>query len=580
MRLKRLKITDPNGFRSLGEGFEVHFLRDFDFEKTLDFNPYVLTGPNGSGKSNILEVLAAIFFHIECNYLNFRPPGFEHDQDGAPSGFLFEKSTPDAFELEYFIKVPEGYNQKRVDLFAHIKIAKELARTPVIEWTNRKIFNSDGETVLSKLELKNFLPDFVLAYSSGENEILSLPFFKMRFIQFDEYKENLIEKHSYGGVPEARLLFLDSEFNQAILLSNYLLQENSVLKPFQEEIGILDLKRFRIIIKNNIQLFSYQINTYLSKELQKDKVEVDDLVRKSEFIHEVDGDGETKLYDVEITNNLARQIDMLIKCSTSHIYDNDGNLILDYWVNEATKEAFRLHFGRPVDLFQAFQILLTLNLYSVSDSLKKDLYQSSSLYVNETVPTLPSDERIFRLKELEVTKRGVNGTILCKSLSDGEHQFLHSLGLCLLYKDSNALFLLDEPETHFNPDWRSKFTSRLRNCFELADKNKTREVLITTHSPFLISDSKKEYVLEFNKDEEGNVNVSRPDYNTLGASINKITMKSFGKKETIGGHAEDILNSFRKRMTLGEDRKKILEEMDLELGDSVEKTLFANQLLE
>ncbi|KEM52370.1 hypothetical protein AD47_5049, partial [Escherichia coli 6-319-05_S4_C3] len=31
------------------------------------------------------------------------------------------------------------------------------------------------------------LPQYVLGYSSGENEILSLPFFKMRFVQFDEY---------------------------------------------------------------------------------------------------------------------------------------------------------------------------------------------------------------------------------------------------------------------------------------------------------------------------------------------------------------------------------------------------------
>ena len=129
--------------------------------------------------------------------------------------------------------------------------------------------------------------------------------------------------------------------------------------------------------------------------------------------------------------------------------------------------------------FQAFQILLTLNLYTVSEKLKKELYQSESLFVNETVPILPSDERIMRFKDFWLQKRGVKEGILSKSLSDGEHQFLHSLGLALLYKDKRCLYLLDEPETHFNPDWRAKFISRLRDCFnDESAKNKIREMLI------------------------------------------------------------------------------------------------------
>lgn len=60
-------------------------------------------------------------------------------------------------------------------------------------------------------------------------------------------------------------------------------------------------------------------------------------------------------------------------------------------------------------------------------------------------------------------------------------------------------------------------------------------MLITTHTPFLISDSKPEKVLVFSKDKySGAVTISIPKYNTLGASINKITMNTFGKRETIG----------------------------------------------
>ena len=49
--------------------------------------------------------------------------------------------------------------------------------------------------------------------------------------------------------------------------------------------------------------------------------------------------------------------------------------MLDCWVNEATRQAFRENFeGSALPLFQAFQVLLTLNLYAVSDVLKTDLY--------------------------------------------------------------------------------------------------------------------------------------------------------------------------------------------------------------
>ena len=154
--------------------------------------------------------------------------------------------------------------------------------------------------------------------------------------------------------------------------------------------------------------------------------------------------------------------------------------------------------------------------------------------------------------------------------SDGEHQFLHSLGLCLIYKNTNSLFLLDEPETHFNPDWRSKFISTLHDCFNKGENSVRREILITTHSPFLISDSKSEYVLEFEKDN-GIVKVDRPKYNTLGASVDQISMMTFHKSETIGGYAKSKLDKFEQLFDAGEDGDTLINEMNKVLGDSVEK---------
>jgi restriction system-associated AAA family ATPase len=573
MKLLRLKITDPAGFRSLQAGFEVYFLREWNYDEAGEFNPYILAGPNGSGKSNVLEVLAAIFYHIECVYLNYRPESFEYDEIENPKGFRSEFASPNGFELEYCIPAPAILNSSGSQEYAHIKIVKEKNKSHLIYWVNRELFNVQAKQLLTSIEAKEVLPDFVLAYSSGENEILSLPFFKMRFIHFDEYKDYLIQQIPYSSVPEGRLTFLNSEFNQAIVLSNLLLQNNELLKPFKNEVGVEDIKAFRIIIKKYIKLDK--------KQITEDPQDIGNFQKS--ITETIENELGEEQYQLDITKNMEKIIQKLKKCSTCNYYDSKNDeLYLDYWVNEETKRAFTHNFDSALELFQAFQILLTLNLHTVSEKLKKELYQSVSLYVNETIPTLPSDERIMRFKDLCIQKSGVAENILSKSLSDGEHQFLHSLGLCLLYKDKNCLFLLDEPDTHFNPDWRAKFISSIRDCFKDKDSKSTmREMLITTHTPFLISDSKKEYVMVFNKNTESKmVEVTRPDYNTLGASINKITMKTFCKIETIGGYAEKQLNEIKERFEAGAAKQDLIDEVNSLLGDSVEKVLFVRRVLD
>ena len=238
MKLLRLKITDPTGFRSLQAGFKIHFLREWNYTEAGEFNPYILAGPNGSGKSNVLEVVAAIFFHIECMYLDYRPVSFEYDEIDNSHGFQSEIASPNGFELEYCIPAPASLNISGTQKYAHIRIIKEQDKSPLISWVNRDLFNVNAGEILTRNEARELLPDFVLGYSSGENEILSLPFFKMRFIHFDEYKDFLIRQNSYSSVPEGRLTFLNSEFNQAIVLSNLLLQDKELLKPFRNEVGV------------------------------------------------------------------------------------------------------------------------------------------------------------------------------------------------------------------------------------------------------------------------------------------------------------------------------------------------------
>lgn len=593
MKLLRLKITDPKGFRSLQPGFEHHFRSEWDLQEEQGFAPFVCAGPNGSGKSNLLEVLAAIYYHLECIYLSNRPDIFDFDEQDNSNGFRGNKASPDGFELEYLTKRPAEFPGK--DDQVHLLISKAPQEEP--EW---RVWNADQDNWenLEELEKREeistgralrraLLPDYVLGYSSGENEILSLPFFKMRFVQFDEYGQALKKQDHYGDHPESRLVYLDNGFSQAILLCNLLFEDADALTPFRDDVKIEDLKEFRIIIRRSIEVEESQIPAFGSQNTNKRET-IEEIVRNHPALSAIEDESQRKRYRVNLVHLLEggdtsdKIIPRLTRCATCWYLDEAGDtLYLDYRVNDATRQAFRENFDfevnrSPIALFQGFQVLLTLNLFAVTEPLKADLYQSDSHYVSETVPTLASDERIMRFKFVKFRKTDVAEPVMLKNLSDGEHQLLHALGLCLLFKNTQSLFLLDEPETHFNPDWRANFVTRLNQCFNGSDGH---EMLVTTHTPFLISDSKPEKVLVFNK-ANGVVSVNHPDYNTLGASINKITMSTFGKRETIGLCAQGILNDMRRRFEQGENTEQIIADINRLLGDSVEKVLLIKTILD
>ena len=249
MKLLRLKITDPAGFRSLPSGFEHDFRNEWSLQDELaqpeGFAPFVCAGPNGSGKSNLLEALASIFYQLEILRVrrSFLPEVLQNADQG---------SSPAAFELDYLIRVPSEYIRPDGPVWAHVGVWKSPGESVRFQWVNQSDFDTNIYESFKGGHADILLPQYVLGYSSGENEILSLPFFKLRFVQFDEYWNSLTRQLSYPGHPETRLAYLDNGFSQAILLCNLLFQDEATLQPFREDVGIEALREFRIIIRRSI----------------------------------------------------------------------------------------------------------------------------------------------------------------------------------------------------------------------------------------------------------------------------------------------------------------------------------------
>ncbi|MBG6233778.1 restriction system-associated AAA family ATPase [Pedobacter sp. CAN_A7] len=563
MKLISLKIKDQKGFSSLHNGFKINFHYEnpekYPYEDLSGFHPFCFAGLNGTGKSNVLEALVNIFYHMECCALKFKPEKFKPN-------FNPSISTPNAFEIEYFIGLNDGRSYILPN-FYKVRITK-LENKPPKMLTQRYPFTKDEvwqkESVISlgekhRATSKSFLPDLVIGYSSGENEILSIPFIKTRLIQYDEYIQAL-KSGDYYHEPESSLIYMDYELTQAVLLANLLFQNGEVLKPLSQELGLKRIRSFRL---------NFNLHKQIINEGQR----------------------------VSITQQLnIERIDKLKKCATSWfeypINDDCDRLVLDFFVDSETISAVQKegNFTDAFDFFRALQIMYVLNNRKVDDVIKEQVYQSKGFYTEGKIPISEPSEQVFYFLEyyLEIQKEGEDTPkkMLMKNLSDGEHQFLHTMGICLLLKNHRTLILLDEPETHFNPDWRSRFIKILKNSIELGGgNNMLNDIILTSHSPFIISDCLPDKVIVFEKNEKTKYKVecnyaSSLGIKTFGTSINILSNLIYDKRNTIGNHALDKLKIYKQRYDQGEDGQKVIDDLNRTFGDSIEKLMLIKEITE
>lgn len=569
MKLLKLKIENEEGFRSLRKGFEINFHTLADTEAMEQFRPFCFAGLNGSGKSNVLEALASIFYHLEICVAKYLPDSIKDSNN-----FNRTESSPDAFTLEYLI----GQHNRAYVLFKFDKVVirKKEGEEPRMYIQSFPFDNSVEKREVSLVPPlnrdspapgKEYLPAYIVGYSSGENEILSLPFIKSRLIHLDEYKQATRDNYSRFDQPENSLIYIDNNMSQAVLLACLLFENEEALAPLRsiDNTGIMGLRSFRM-------------NLHMQHEF--------------EFV-----DAKGKIEKIPILKLIEQeQLGKLKKCSTSWYLDHKTQTLwLDFYVNEATKEAFKMYFYSSLECFQFFSLLYELNNNFVSDATKKEVYQSKGVYTDWKLPTAFHKEDIFHFLDFYITKEIKKGEVkdlLLRSFSDGEHQFIHTMGICLLLKDRRAILLLDEPETHFNPSWRAKFVKILNDSIT-AGKPKDvpngdfnihllKDVLLTSHSPFIISDCLPDNVIFFDKErlktENRALKASELGVNTYGTSEEIILDRLFDYRQSIGDLSFSELEKIDFSNLDSPDKVDKEKEKLKKLGDSIEKDIVLARL--
>ncbi len=182
-------------------------------------------------------------------------------------------------------------------------------------------------------------------------------------------------------------------------------------------------------------------------------------------------------------------------------------------------------------------------------------------------------------------------TFLLSNMSSGELQMLYSVGALIYhlrnldYKVSNESFIqyknvsliLEEVEQYFHPEYQQDYVHTLLTYIANAClKNiKGINILLVTHSPFVLSDIPKQNVLFL---KEGMPTYSMQQ-NTFGANIHSMLKNGFFLKGLpIGGFASEKINELTKTLNYGvhvvdnkDNDKNILNVINL-IGEPVVKS--------
>ncbi|MCG9563623.1 AAA family ATPase [Vibrio chagasii] len=383
------------------------------------------------------------------------------------------------------------------------------------------------DKVLEPKDFPQVMPSNIVGYSSGHNETISALFHELREQEFGRIRKE-VNDGEQGSRALSRTLFLDRDSTKLSLLTAFIFGGKSgrdglpsadssqlLLSKFAEFIHLRRLLSFQIVI-------------------------------------------DTDSGRIVLSQRMEQVLEKLKRCAlmvNTNERGKDRSYEMDFFLCEQTKDAFLKEFGTAQDFFEELYELYSLNLISSS---KNKIHHVFS--IPET--------------ELKVLVQDPLAETHYLNLSDGEHQFIQVFTSLVYFARQDSLFLLDEPESHFNPAWRAKFVLIMD---ELLDKSqKSSEFLISTHSPYLVSACKKRNVFKFSRNAEGRGVDYQPLIDeTFGASFDVLLKELFDMQGLVAEIARAALQEVIEGSSTTEQKVDILKK---DFGDSFEKRLLINML--
>lgn len=105
-----------------------------------------------------------------------------------------------------------------------------------------------------------------------------------------------------------------------------------------------------------------------------------------------------------------------------------------------------------------------------------------------------------------------------------------------LIEGESALIFIDEGELYYHPEWQRSYIKTLVDNIQDAKKEAILQVVVTTNSPFIISDILSEDITYLSKEE-------KEFDRTFGQNIHKLLKDNFFMSYTIGAYSQEVIEN-------------------------------------
>lgn len=399
----------------------------------------LLVGKNGLGKSNLIEILALIFRDLE--------------QNNSERDFIDYWETREGY-FEYYI----NYECKNSEI-------KLLNNSRGFKASRRQKGTNDPFVDLNFAEFKrrrvDYLPDYIVGYYSGENKRIKEIIANYETTVWSELKKN-------EGLDKIfrKLFFGENHHAQSLLLTLLLYKGQTHNEQFRNKISSL--------VENYCSFKSLETLTLVLKQPEWFKRRVEShAIRSIELLEQNLISNPPVEFPFWGARGKAHEIISYFYNNSESIntyYDEDEKiekLVLSNIDRTALAAGVYEKFGHPLNFFDALE----------------------SLHQIDAIHTL----------SLSVKSKYNNILFDFKQLSEGEQQLVTVLGLILIAGKDDCLFLLDEPDTHLNPNWQRDYV-RLLEDFNLNDDNS--HIVIATHSPLIVQAAEETDIFLYKQNKE------------------------------------------------------------------------------
>ena len=532
MELVYLWVQEYKNIHNQGFNFSPRFECDYDIDKnelTIEenddyienffgenINVTAIVGKNGSGKSSLIELLLILAFKSKVS--NF-------DKNHGLWCILYNKKIKEEFKILTFSKhnlcfkkitTPYGIEYNR-----YMKDVSERSFFTIH-------YNFSFEQYSSSFV--NLINTHVQIYHGSLYDFDSKPFDTSNAFSFPNKKYNKID--------------LDKMDNTSVLLMFRTFNENNTLREY-----------FSHLFKNNkLNFIPSSVNTQLEKDKLKEAFAnasiaentvsyVKDLALENLYILFVNI--MMSYWDIDIEKNirhyfLKKESPILKFIRNKHddlskkftrvtieklveAVNNDmANLVVIFKGNILLKQLEQLE-SLNTSVYNLAKLIDSIHLNKYSNDILINSIIDSDIIIN-TLPYFP------KFIQVDVKSKS---NVKFSDFSRGEKNiisFAYSLVYHLPYYIRNTSvntlnILIDEIENGLNPIWQQKIIEIIHKIISSFDlNNKTINIFVTSHSPFLLSDIPKQNIIFLDK----GIKVKGTEKKqTFGANIHTLLSDSF-----------------------------------------------------